>query len=73
MHRENDQRLGAPICADCYDWDGTVIWNARTGLLWTRTVLAIRRALAATAGLSVRALGDHYTVAYGGLSHSDVR
>ena len=45
-HNEDDARLGRPLCADCYDYDASVVWNAHCGELWRRTVIAIRRRLA---------------------------
>lgn len=63
-HTDDDPALATPICADCYDWEGTVIWNARAGQLWNRTMIAARRALAARAGITVRAFADRHTIAY---------
>jgi hypothetical protein len=45
------------LCPDCYDHAGTVIWNNRAGELWRRTIIALRRQLARTAGVTVRQLG----------------
>jgi hypothetical protein len=44
-HREDDACLGRPICGDCYDYDGAVVWNAHVPELWRRTTIAIRRRL----------------------------
>lgn len=51
-HGRDDPLIGTPLCEDCYDYAGAVLWNARVPLLWSRTTTAIRRALAAEAGLS---------------------
>ena len=48
-HKENDPCLGRPLCPDCYDYDGAVVWNAHASELWRRTTIAIRRQLARTA------------------------
>ena len=51
-HREGDAILGKPLCDRCFDYEGTVLWNAHASRLWTRTVLHLRRSLAETAGVS---------------------
>jgi len=45
MHREGEHCLGQPLCLDCYDHAGQVVWNAYAGELWRRTAQAIRRTL----------------------------
>jgi hypothetical protein len=42
-HENNDPRLGTPLCLDCYDHDGQVVWNLHAGELWRRTTIAINR------------------------------
>jgi hypothetical protein len=42
-HKEGDASLGRPLCPDCYDYNASVVWNAHSGELWRRTVIAIRR------------------------------
>jgi hypothetical protein len=56
-HKEDDACLGRPLCADCYDYNASVVWNAHCGELWRRTVIAIRRQvdkLARPHGIRVR-------------------
>jgi hypothetical protein len=48
-HAEIDHMLGRPLCADCYDYAGAVVWNAHGPELWRRTTIALRRRLARTA------------------------
>jgi hypothetical protein len=55
-HDGDDTAVGQPLCPDCYDHAGTVIWNNRSGELWRRTIIALRRQLARTAGVTVRQL-----------------
>jgi hypothetical protein len=44
VHPDDDPHLGAPICVDCWDPAGQVVWNRFAPLLWKRTVdLAYRR------------------------------
>ncbi|MEV4275860.1 replication initiator [Actinoplanes xinjiangensis] len=42
-HDPDDTRLGTPLCLDCYDHDGQVVWNLHAGELWRRTTIAINR------------------------------
>ncbi|GLW31891.1 replication initiator [Actinoplanes regularis] len=42
-HDARDARLGTPLCLDCYDHAGQVIWNLYAGELWRRTTIAINR------------------------------
>jgi hypothetical protein len=56
-HKEDDACLGRPLCPDCYDYNAAVVWNAHSGELWRRTVIAIRRQvdkLARPHGIRVR-------------------
>ncbi len=53
-HQEEDELLGQPICPDCFDYEGAVLWQAQTGELWRRTTIAIVRQLARQAGRPVR-------------------
>jgi hypothetical protein len=41
-HAAGEKILGTPICLDCYDYDGQVVWNVMSGELWRRTMLAAR-------------------------------
>ena len=56
-HDQDEAGLGLPLCLDCYDHSGQVVWNAHVGELWRRTVIGIRRELARVArahGTTVR-------------------
>jgi hypothetical protein len=64
IHQPGDPEVGTPICDACYDWEGTVIFNARATELWRRTIINIRRALAGTLGIPVRELPNRHTVAF---------
>ena len=35
-HDPGDPQFGTPLCADCYDYQGAVLWNAHAGQLWKR-------------------------------------
>jgi len=53
VHRDDDPRLGQPLCLDCYDHDHHVVWNHLVGKLWDRTMVRVRRGLA-DAGVKLR-------------------
>lgn len=44
-HSPGDDRLGTPLCPDCYDYPAHVVWNAAAGELWRRTKQDIERHL----------------------------
>ena len=44
-HRPGDPQIGQPLCLDCYDHDGHVVWNNSAGELWRRTRQAVERYL----------------------------
>jgi hypothetical protein len=55
-HGEHDPRLGRALCADCYDYQAAVLFNAHAGDLWRRFTTYLPRRLAALAGISQRQL-----------------
>jgi len=63
-HDVDDPHLGEPLCPDCYDHTGTVLFNALAPELWRRFTLALRRRLAKTAGLTPTDLGRVLTVSF---------
>jgi hypothetical protein len=64
VHGREDIQVGSALCADCYDWEGAVIFNARAGELWRRTVIAATRALAAASGIPVRRFAEWHRLEY---------
>ena len=57
VHNEHDEVLGAPLCEECLDVRGAVLWNAMASSLWDRTIVRLRRTLAGYAGLPATSLG----------------
>jgi len=57
-HGQEDPALGQPLCRDCYDYEGAVLWNAHAGVLWRRTTIRMSRILAARPGVSRTEIGD---------------
>jgi hypothetical protein len=63
-HDPNDSQLGEPFCSDCYDYTGTVLFNACASELWRRFTIALHRALARQAGLTGKALRQQLRISY---------
>ena len=51
-HADDDVLLGAPLCADCFDYVEAVLWNATASRLWHRTMVRLRQGVGATQHLS---------------------
>jgi hypothetical protein len=64
-HHEHDPRIGTPLDPDTYDYTGTVLWQAHTGVLWHRFITRLRREIARRAGIRVREFSDIARVSYG--------
>lgn len=63
-HEENDPILGKPLCAQCFDYEATVLWNAHASRLWSRTILQLRRSLAELVGVPQEKLKEIAQVQY---------
>jgi hypothetical protein len=55
-HVDSDPRLGQPMCADCYDYESAVLFNAYAGDLWRRFVTYLPRHLARRLGITQKLL-----------------
>ncbi|WTK12221.1 plasmid replication initiator protein [Streptomyces sp. NBC_01530] len=64
VHTEDERQVGQPLCADCYDYVGHVLWHAHAGRLWDRFTTAVRRHLASAAGIPRSKLRDHLVVSF---------
>lgn len=53
-HGADDPVLGEPVCPECFDYEGAVLWNAQLRPLWSQTKRLVSRRLAATGALTVR-------------------
>lgn len=56
VHRPEDERLGEPLCPECFDYQGAVLWNALATELWRRSTIGVARVLASLIGISQAAL-----------------
>ena len=63
-HAKDDARLGEPLCPDCYDYTGAVLFNACASELWRRFTITLRRTFARRAGLSNKALAAQLRLSY---------
>ncbi|CAN5232698.1 plasmid replication initiator protein [soil metagenome] len=63
-HEADDDSLGQPLCADCFDVDAAVLWNAHAPDLWRRTTIYVRRSLARLAGMTVAECSRLVQVSY---------
>jgi hypothetical protein len=46
IHSPDDPCVGEPLCSECFDYTGAVIWNNVLGELWRRTMIYLPRKLA---------------------------
>jgi hypothetical protein len=63
-HEESSPELGRPLCDQCFDYEGAVLWNAHAAKLWNNTIQSIRRSLAEAGGLNQRNLKSVAQVHY---------
>lgn len=63
-HSPDDPQCGQPLCRDCYDYVGHVVWQWHAPELWRRFTIALQRRLAAVSGLSVNAFRQRCRIAY---------
>lgn len=64
IHRPKEAVVGTPMCPKCFDYRGLVVFNALAPKLWARTVMEIRRRLAALSGISVRQVHSTVRLSY---------
>jgi hypothetical protein len=63
-HHEDDPQLGTPLCPDCYDYTGHVLFNALAPELWRRFTIYLPRQLARLAGITQDQLRTEVRVRY---------
>jgi hypothetical protein len=52
IHDHTDPATGQPLCADCYDYTGHLVWQWWAPELWRRFTITLRRQLAHHLGMS---------------------
>ncbi|MDP9864773.1 MULTISPECIES: replication initiator [Streptosporangium] len=50
-HDRDDPQVGQPLCLDCYDYQGAVLWNAHAGQLWREFTKAMPSVFARLLGV----------------------
>ena len=63
-HTEDDEQLGQPLCADCYDYESHLVWNWWAPALFRRFTIALRRSLAKDLGIAATRFGEVATLQY---------
>ncbi|WP_051217717.1 replication initiator [Nocardioides insulae] len=63
-HGPDDAQLGTPLCADCYDYTGHVLWQWYAPELWRRFTIALQRQLAKICSLPVAGFRERCRVSY---------
>jgi hypothetical protein len=64
VHTADDACLGEPLCSDCFDYQGAVIWNNLLGELWRRTTIYLPRQLAKLMDVTQKRLHELVRVSY---------
>ncbi|GAB3055140.1 plasmid replication initiator protein [Intrasporangium mesophilum] len=72
-HSDGDPLLGQPLCPECYDYLGHLVWQWWAPELWRRFTIALRRAMAHTLGVRESRLGDVVTVQYAKVAEYQLR
>lgn len=63
-HVDTDPVIGTPLCVECFDYRGAILWNAQSSQLWNRTFEHVRRHLAVTQNLAIEELPHHARLSY---------
>jgi hypothetical protein len=63
-HHADDPRVGEPICPDCYDYTGSVLFNATAPELWRRFTITLRRTLARLGGITQKDLKEQARISF---------
>jgi hypothetical protein len=72
-HKENDPRLGHPLIAASYDYDGVILWNRLAPRLWEKTMDLLAKDLARLAHFSQREFRKVGRASYGKVQELQLR
>ncbi|CAG6398582.1 plasmid replication initiator protein [Streptomyces cocklensis] len=64
VHTDTDPRVGQPLCPDCYDYIGHILWHAHAGRLWKAFTDNLHHHLARRTGQSRTALRRAVRISY---------
>jgi hypothetical protein len=63
-HHLDDPRTGTPVCPDCYDYTGAVLFNATAPELWRRFTIGLRRTLARITGMTHKEFSQRARISF---------
>jgi hypothetical protein len=63
-HPADDPAVGEPVCPDCFDYRGAVLWNAHVPRLWAATAHRLYRQVAGAGGPSAAQLRSLARLSY---------
>jgi len=63
-HDADDVCVGEPLCADCYDYVGHIVWQFHANELWRRFLVTLQRVLARQCGLTVAQFRERAKVSF---------
>ncbi|MEU8382099.1 replication initiator [Streptosporangium sp. NPDC048865] len=72
-HDRDDPQTGQPLCVDCYDYSGAVLWNAHAGELWRRFTQALPAVLARLLGVRRAHLREVLRLSYAKVAEYQAR
>jgi hypothetical protein len=72
-HADDDPQIGQPICVDCYDYVGAVLWNAHAGELWRRFTQALPAVFARSLGITRAELRRRVRLSYAKVAEYQAR
>jgi replication initiator protein RepSA len=64
VHAPDEPIVGHPVCVDCYDCTGHVLWDAHASQLWDRFVIDVQRRLATASGLVHSHFAQHARLSF---------
>ena len=70
---DDDDLVGQPLCADCYDYASHVVWQWWAPDLWRRFTITLRRLVAKTLAVPATRLGEVATVQYAKVAEYQLR
>lgn len=68
-----DSLVGQPICVDCYDYEGHIVWQWWAPELWRRFTIDLRRRVARALGVAESRGKDHATIQYAKVAEPQAR
>lgn len=72
-HAQGDRAVGTPMCPDCYDYEGAVLFNFHAPELWRRFTIALKRRMAAAVGLTPAGLLEQVRVQFAKVAEFQAR